>query len=88
MNELGLSAEAKASLLNRLGAKVGATRPSGQAGAGPSEPDRPALGHADVIHVMEGGRIVQSGTWESLRADAGGRFEGLAQRFVLSGELA
>jgi len=37
---------------------------------------------ADVVHVVDGGRLVQSGTWEALAADAGGRFNQLrdAQR--------
>ncbi len=42
--------------------------------------------HADVIHVMDGGRIVQSGTWDDLVADTQGRFAALVRTF--SGELA
>ena len=36
--------------------------------------------HADVIHVMEGGRVVQSGTWDELHAQPQGRFAELASR--------
>jgi ATP-binding cassette subfamily C protein len=35
---------------------------------------------ADVIHVMDGGRVVQTGTWESLLAEHGGRFRTLAEQ--------
>ncbi len=35
--------------------------------------------HADVIHVMDGGRVVQSGTWDALRAERHGRFYTMAQ---------
>jgi ATP-binding cassette, subfamily C, bacterial len=34
---------------------------------------------ADVIHVMDGGRIVESGSWESLIDDEHGRFRALCQ---------
>lgn len=33
--------------------------------------------HADVIHVFEGGLLVQSGTWDQLLADRRGRFRQL-----------
>ncbi|MEO8677462.1 MAG: ABC transporter ATP-binding protein [Vicinamibacterales bacterium] len=36
--------------------------------------------HADVIHVMEDGRVVQSGTWHQLLAQPLGRFFELARR--------
>jgi ATP-binding cassette subfamily C protein len=32
---------------------------------------------ADAIHVMEGGRVIESGDWSSLLADPGGRFRAL-----------
>jgi ATP-binding cassette subfamily C protein len=32
-----------------------------------------AIRHADVIYLMEAGRIVESGTWESLQLEAGAR---------------
>ncbi|MGQ0732588.1 MAG: ABC transporter ATP-binding protein [Acidobacteriota bacterium] len=35
--------------------------------------------HADVIHVVEQGRIVESGTWNSLGARSNGRFRALLQ---------
>lgn len=35
--------------------------------------------HADIIHVLDQGRIVQSGTWESSRAAHEGRFNALAR---------
>jgi ATP-binding cassette subfamily C protein len=34
--------------------------------------------HADVIHVMDGGRVVQSGTWDQLMAEPGGHFYALS----------
>jgi len=34
---------------------------------------------ADVIHVIEGGRLVESGTWNSLIADKNGRFFDLCE---------
>jgi ATP-binding cassette subfamily C protein len=34
---------------------------------------------ADVIHVLEGGRLVESGDWEALVAEEGGRFRALAR---------
>jgi ATP-binding cassette subfamily C protein len=33
--------------------------------------------HADMIHVMDGGRLVQSGTWDELRSASNGRFHDL-----------
>jgi ATP-binding cassette subfamily C protein len=36
------------------------------------------LRRADTIHVLDGGRIVQSGRWEELHADRRGRFHALA----------
>jgi ATP-binding cassette subfamily C protein len=33
---------------------------------------------ADIIHVLDGGRLVQSGTWDQLQADRQGRFHALA----------
>ncbi|HYE84977.1 MAG TPA: ABC transporter ATP-binding protein [Vicinamibacterales bacterium] len=33
--------------------------------------------HADLVHVIDAGRVVQSGRWHELRADAGGRFAAL-----------
>ena len=40
--------------------------------------------NADMIHVLEGGRIVESGSWSALVAKPGGRFRALceAQGFV------
>lgn len=35
-----------------------------------------AIRHADVIHVLAGGRVVESGTWTSLEA-RGGAFASL-----------
>jgi ATP-binding cassette subfamily C protein len=35
--------------------------------------------HADVIHVMDGGRVIQSGRWDALVADERGRFAELAR---------
>ena len=35
--------------------------------------------HADVIHVIEGGRLIQSGTWPALIADDGGRFRAMCR---------
>ncbi len=34
---------------------------------------------ADEIHVLDGGRLVESGTWESLLANQGGRFSDLCR---------
>ncbi|HEX7002175.1 MAG TPA: ABC transporter ATP-binding protein, partial [Trueperaceae bacterium] len=34
---------------------------------------------ADVIHVMEGGRFVESGTWDELMANEAGAFRKLAE---------
>jgi ATP-binding cassette subfamily C protein len=34
---------------------------------------------ADIIHVVEGGRLVESGTWDRLVADKNGRFLALCQ---------
>ena len=46
--------------------------------------------NADVIHVMEAGRVVQSGTWHQLRGQPQGRFFELATRNAdgPAGELA
>ena len=41
--------------------------------------------HADVIHVMEHGRVVESGTWQQLLAQPNGRFVELAQQ--MTGEM-
>lgn len=35
--------------------------------------------HADVIHVLDQGRLVQSGNWATLQAARGGRFHALAK---------
>ncbi|HEX6909049.1 MAG TPA: ABC transporter ATP-binding protein [Longimicrobium sp.] len=37
----------------------------------------PSVRDADVVHVMEGGRWVESGTWEALMERPGGRFRRL-----------
>jgi ATP-binding cassette subfamily C protein len=34
--------------------------------------------HADVIHVMENGRLIQSGSWDDLQLDRDGRFRELS----------
>ncbi len=34
---------------------------------------------ADEIHVLDGGKLVESGTWESLLANQGGRFSDLCR---------
>jgi ABC-type multidrug transport system fused ATPase/permease subunit len=34
---------------------------------------------ADIIHVVEGGRLVESGTWDRLVANENGRFLALCQ---------
>jgi ATP-binding cassette subfamily C protein len=46
--------------------------------------------NADMIHVLENGRLVQSGTWAALAADSRGRFRQLclAQGFGVSDALA
>jgi ATP-binding cassette subfamily C protein len=41
------------------------------------------LRHVDTIHVMEDGRLVESGPWDTLRAAAGSRFSTLCR----SGEM-
>lgn len=38
-----------------------------------------SIAAADVIHVIEDGRVAQSGSWASLSADSGGRFRALCQ---------
>jgi ABC-type multidrug transport system fused ATPase/permease subunit len=35
--------------------------------------------NADVIHVMDGGRLVETGTWQALIARPGSRFSELWQ---------
>jgi ATP-binding cassette subfamily C protein len=35
--------------------------------------------HADVVHVLEGGRFVESGDWEALFLKEGGRFRAMAR---------
>jgi ATP-binding cassette, subfamily C, bacterial len=47
-----------------------------------------AIRGADNIHVLESGRLVESGRWESLVAEEGGRFSALAraQKIVHSSE--
>ena len=42
------------------------------------------LGRVDTIHVMEDGRLVESGPWDTLRAAAGSRFSLLCR----AGEVA
>lgn len=37
------------------------------------------ISHADLIYVMDGGRVVQSGQWDTLGADRQGRFFALAR---------
>jgi ATP-binding cassette, subfamily C, bacterial len=37
------------------------------------------LGRVDTIHVMEDGRLVESGPWDTLRAAAGSRFSALCR---------
>jgi len=34
---------------------------------------------ADRIHVLEAGRVAESGTWEEMAAREGGRFRALCQ---------
>jgi len=36
-------------------------------------------GHGPIIHVVEGGRLVESGTWDRLVANKNGRFLALCQ---------
>ncbi len=36
-----------------------------------------AIRGADIIHVLENGRVVESGSWDALTADHGGRFHAL-----------
>ncbi|MDQ3329025.1 MAG: ABC transporter ATP-binding protein/permease, partial [Chloroflexota bacterium] len=36
-----------------------------------------AIRGADIIHVLENGRVVESGSWDTLTAEAGGRFHAL-----------
>lgn len=43
--------------------------------------------HADVIHVMSGGRIVQSGTWNELQRDVQGPFQSFARSLIFAGDL-
>jgi ATP-binding cassette, subfamily C, bacterial len=38
-----------------------------------------AIRGADIIHVLESGRLVESGRWESLVGEVGGRFSALAR---------
>jgi ATP-binding cassette subfamily C protein len=38
-----------------------------------------AIRGADIIHVLESGRLVESGRWESLVGEEGGRFSALAR---------
>jgi ATP-binding cassette subfamily C protein len=35
--------------------------------------------NADLIHVLDGGRLVESGTWTALASSAGGRFRSLCE---------
>jgi len=42
--------------------------------------------HADRIHVVEAGRVVESGTWEELLARPGGRFRAMCVEQGLAGE--
>jgi ATP-binding cassette, subfamily C, bacterial len=44
--------------------------------------------HADIIHVMADGAIVQSGTWSQLQQDLDGPFQTFARRLALAGDLA
>lgn len=44
--------------------------------------------HADVIHLMAAGRIVQSGTWHALQQDEHGPFQSFARSLTLAGDLA
>ncbi|MDF1522394.1 MAG: ATP-binding cassette domain-containing protein, partial [Trueperaceae bacterium] len=41
--------------------------------------------HADAIYVLEAGRVVQSGTWDHLIAERGGRFRALCEAQGLVG---
>ncbi|MGE4056931.1 MAG: ATP-binding cassette domain-containing protein, partial [Vicinamibacterales bacterium] len=41
-----------------------------------------AVATADVIHVLEGGRLVESGSWEHLTTLAGGRFRELSESSI------
>jgi ATP-binding cassette subfamily C protein len=41
--------------------------------------------HADAIYVLEAGRVVQSGTWDALIAQRGGRFRALCEAQGLVG---
>ncbi|GJG86405.1 hypothetical protein tb265_15860 [Gemmatimonadetes bacterium T265] len=42
---------------------------------------------ADLIHVVEGGRVVESGTWDALLADAG-RFRALCAAQAIVADAA
>jgi ABC-type multidrug transport system fused ATPase/permease subunit len=42
--------------------------------------------HADVIHVIEAGRIVQSGRWDDLHRDDNGRFAALSRSAAHAGD--
>lgn len=44
--------------------------------------------HADVIHVMAAGRIVQSGNWYTLQQDEYGPFQSFARSLTLAGGMA
>lgn len=41
--------------------------------------------HADMIYVLDGGTLVESGTWDQLRSDPNGRFHALVDTASLSG---
>jgi len=41
--------------------------------------------HADTIHVLDGGRLVETGTWDELLARRGGRFRRLCEAQGLDG---
>jgi ATP-binding cassette, subfamily C, bacterial len=45
------------------------------------------LGRVDTIHVMEDGRLVESGPWDTLRAAAGSRFSALCRAGEGAGAL-
>lgn len=44
--------------------------------------------HADMIHVMDGGAVVESGTWDQLENDPGSRLQAFARSIALSAETA
>lgn len=41
--------------------------------------------HADIIHVLDGGSLVESGTWDQLQSNPNGRFHSFVQSAALAG---